>query len=348
VRNETLWLADLVAEVLDLTEPAPADVPFFELGATSAAIVQLQVRISARLGYELPLRALFTHSSMAELVEYISTLQLTRNNKDGSLVSMSSADGPTVLVAHGFDGQVTDFTGLVLALRDSSINFIGLEAPGFTNGGVHIERVEEIIKLYMQELELRRIKVDAVIGYSYGAIIAFEMARSLRAIFPLQPRLLLVEPALPTVTAPSLGEDPSNYWIWRYGEPAGVSIDDLRRYASEAEVVDHIISRLRSRGELPSRYEWASPARARHLMLARRACLMAWWHFCPAPSKLDATLFMTHPDATDAFMGASEAAWRQNLQGEVRTISIEGDHISCMMTPTVGKLARLIHAMVLK
>ena len=347
INDSVGWLPDLVTKILDLGDPVRPEETFFALGATSRQIVELQARISAEIGCEFPLRMIFSYPNVTELAECVSAVRTAHSGTDSPFIPLTSfaADAPTILLAHTQGGEIVDYAGFARALHDSSANLIGLEEPGLTNGGHHIHSIEEVAAVYLAEIERRSLRVDMIVGYSFGALVAFQLAKSMRGRPGHQPMLCLIDPAPPATSGPHLGNDPLEYWIWHYGEVADVNIDDLRRYPSSDDMVDHIISRLRVRGTLAPRFTWASPGRARELMRALHACLAARWQFRPSRADMDATIYLTTGDVRGQQNPAAELSsragvWHEVFGGQIHIFQIDGDHNSCMMGSNSEKLAK--------
>lgn len=67
-------LAEIWADVLDVTEPIGADDDFFELGGHSIAAIQIIARVQARYGLEVPIVALFEYSTIAGFAAQLDEL----------------------------------------------------------------------------------------------------------------------------------------------------------------------------------------------------------------------------------------------------------------------------------
>jgi hypothetical protein len=74
---EEALLCDLFADVLGVAAVGPRD-GFFELGGDSLTALRLTGRISARMGQELCVREVFTHTTVAELADHMAGTLLGR------------------------------------------------------------------------------------------------------------------------------------------------------------------------------------------------------------------------------------------------------------------------------
>ena len=171
VRLSAIW-----AETLGL-EDVGLDEEFFHLGGDSLLAVELFLRIEKTLGCRLPRSVLFEASTVAEMAERIEKASPT-----GCVVPIQpDGDRPIFFGVHDVNGQVLNFRALALHLGDDQ-PFYGIQSIGLDGGEAPLACVEDMAARYIAEI--RRLQPAGPYhlgGYSMGGLIAYEMARQLRA-----------------------------------------------------------------------------------------------------------------------------------------------------------------------
>ncbi|MCP4658569.1 MAG: amino acid adenylation domain-containing protein [bacterium] len=188
VRPRTRLELELVRIWEELLDSHPIGVrdDFFALGGNSFLALQLMARIRARLGRELPLARLFDASSIAALA-----LLLEKEPPDAPsspLVPLRSpaageADPsrPPLFFVHPSHGGVLVYRELAERLG-SEQPFYGLQAPGLEPGGWARQpgSVQEMARLYLDAVRTVWPQGPYRLGgWSFGGLVAFEMARQL-------------------------------------------------------------------------------------------------------------------------------------------------------------------------
>jgi thioesterase domain-containing protein len=109
------------------------------------------------------------------------------------------ADGtrPPLFCVHAISGSAYAYQGLV-RLLDPEQPVYGFEAPGFDNDRPPVRWLPDLVEEYTSTL--RAFRPDGgyrLLGWSMGAVLAFEMARRLAAAGAKVSALILVDPELP-------------------------------------------------------------------------------------------------------------------------------------------------------
>jgi amino acid adenylation domain-containing protein len=173
-------LAAIWREILDLPEVGVTD-DFFDLGATSLAAAQLFARIESELGQKLPIAPVFqapTIESLAQLIESDPNpdrrrLSLVPVQPKGSAVPL--------FCVHGGAGTILHLQPLSRRLGREQ-PFYGLQQRGLYGDVRPQSSVVEMAASYVQELRaLQPHGPYQLLGYCFGALVAFEMAKQLRA-----------------------------------------------------------------------------------------------------------------------------------------------------------------------
>jgi acetoacetyl-CoA synthetase len=157
--------------------PLRSDDKFFDVGGTSLAAVRIFQLIHDRIGVDLPVSTLLraeTTAAMAAVIDgppgdRFPSLQPLRPGTRGS----------PLFVVHALHGDVLFF--LPVALRMSTDRPVyGLQARGLDPREEPQTRIEDMAESYVETIrEVQPHGPYALAGYSFGGLVAFEMARRL-------------------------------------------------------------------------------------------------------------------------------------------------------------------------
>ncbi|MBW4560439.1 MAG: amino acid adenylation domain-containing protein [Mojavia pulchra JT2-VF2] len=166
---------------------------FFDLGGHSLLAIKLFWEIEQAFGKSLPLACLFQSGTVEALgkilcPEEVETnhASLTTGQQDKSTAAWSSlvaiqpnGSKPPFFCIHGLGGEVLCFRELAMSLGADQ-PFYGLQSPGLDGKQPLLPRIEDMAALYIQEI--RSIQPHGPYflgGYSFGGIVAYEMAQQL-------------------------------------------------------------------------------------------------------------------------------------------------------------------------
>lgn len=164
-------------EELEIEDITPSD-DFFELGGHSMSAIRVMSRIKTETEVKLPISALFEHPTIQGLSQLIAVGKNTNQNRVVVPIKEGGAKTPIFLIHAG---------GLNILLYKSLGHFFeedqplyGLQGLGLDGDTSHLSTIESIASRYLVEvLEQEPDGPYIILGYSYGGVIAFEMARQL-------------------------------------------------------------------------------------------------------------------------------------------------------------------------
>ncbi|HEX8329583.1 MAG TPA: amino acid adenylation domain-containing protein [Hymenobacter sp.] len=154
---------------------------FFDLGGHSLIAVQVMAQLEKVSGKRLPLAALFTHPTVAALA---LLLQL-----DGKFITWDAlvpikpaGQKMPLYIVHGAGLNVMLFNALAHNL-DPDQPVYGLQSKGLNGVDEPLARIEDMAAHYVAAIRVQNPDGPyALAGFSFGGIIAFEMARQLLAL----------------------------------------------------------------------------------------------------------------------------------------------------------------------
>jgi amino acid adenylation domain-containing protein len=170
----TIWQECLRVKEVDVFDD------FFEIGGHSLIAVQVMNRLENATGKRLPLSTLFEHSTVEKLA---AVLELdSKSITWDSLVPIKTHGTKTPLyIVHGAGFNVLIFNALSRNM-DPDQPIYGLQAKGLNGIEEPLDSVEAMAAHYVAAITAANPTGPyALAGYSFGGIIAFEMARQLTA-----------------------------------------------------------------------------------------------------------------------------------------------------------------------
>jgi amino acid adenylation domain-containing protein len=288
-------LARIWAHVLGLERVSVHD-NFFEVGGHSLLAVRLLSRINRELGTDLPLATLFQAPSVEQMAEILCIGQQAAEAWSSLVAMKPTGSLPPLFVAPGNLGNV--FTDLGHLARH-----LAPEQPfyGFQDGIQNPWQIEALAAHYIAEMRMVQRRGPYLIGgVCSGGLVAFEMARQLRAKGQEVRLLALVEPSPPP--------DPSARAYLRF------VTSNLRR----------LVGRI---GEHARMIVVQSPKeQLAYLRLKRRVMVNSWagLRYIPQlyPGRIE--LFLT--ERSLARSGNRQLAWRDFAEEGIRIHAIPGSH----------------------
>lgn len=170
---KAIWEQELDIKGIDLHDD------FFELGGHSMIAIRVMTKIEKETGAKLPISALFENATIASLAEAIYADKKIDYTK--VLIPIKATGNKTpIFIVHpgGLNVMLYKLLGQYL---DDDQPLFGLQGLGMDGDLTHLGSIESIAKRYLKEV----MEYDAngpyiVMGYSFGGVIAFEMAKQLR------------------------------------------------------------------------------------------------------------------------------------------------------------------------
>ena len=164
-------------EVLQMPVGGPED-DFFDAGGDSLKAIKFILDLERALGLELSLTLITEAPKFARLCE---ALNEHRTSRYVPLVVLKPGDGsPPLFIIHGLGGNVA---GLLPMTRRMTYPgpVIGIQARGLAGKDPMHTTVEAMAAEYLREVKARQPDGPYnLCGYSFGGLVAFEMARRLR------------------------------------------------------------------------------------------------------------------------------------------------------------------------
>jgi acyl-CoA synthetase (AMP-forming)/AMP-acid ligase II/thioesterase domain-containing protein/acyl carrier protein len=332
-RLQALWASALGCPNVGLHDE------FFTLGGDSLQAVELFLRIEKVLGCQLPRSVLFEASTVAEMAKRIETTTLAH-----CLVPIQpTGNRPIFFGVHDVNGQVLNFRPLAQHLGEDQ-PFYGIQSIGIDGSEAPLARIEDMAARYISEIcRIQPTGPYYLGGYSMGGLVAFEMARQLRAMGQDVGILALLD------TYPRHGDRRAGLLGWI--EQDGTHLPDLtlstiahylrqglRHVAQNARTavwrrLFGIAWRFYESSGLTLPKQLHKPVAANYL--AARSYRLRYYDG-------DAVLFAAAPYAWDH--GDPHDGWRRLIGGKLYILSVSGLHHQILEEPHVRDLAQKLSA----
>ena len=359
-------LAALFEEILD-TRPVGVGDDFFDLGGHSLAAVRLLARVEEELGREVSLADLLRGPTVEDLASLIRDRgpDEGRGAARSPLVPIQPAgEGRPFFCVHPAGGTASCFLELARALgRDRP--FYGLQAAGLDDDDPPLTTVEAMAASYVDAV--RQVQPEGPYhlgGWSFGGLVAFEMARMLAASGHEVASLALLDIAAParesyqpprSVDALAAGVAELDLFDGPGADPADDALA-LTLFAQEMgagserglrTLVDRL-GRLDTGARrlailhhfrLDGLYKvQADPGRAARLLRVLRANALAGVRYAPA-GPIAGRLSLYRAGDRGRLLADPALGWGRLAEGGVSAHVVPGDHTSILVQPGVLAVA---------
>jgi thioesterase domain-containing protein len=329
-------------ETLDV-RPLGRRADFFALGGHSLLATRLVARLTHATGRPLPLLLLFQNPTVEALAAALRAPPGPSSPAARALVPMQAglASRRPLFFVHGGGGSTLGYAEL--ASRLPGRPFYGLHAPALEGGELPEPSVEAIARRYLAEVREARPRGPYLLGgWSFGGLVALEMARQLHAIGEAVPLVVLVDTPAP---GPRPAPAPSELGLLAaFAGALGVAWRslsfDLARFErlDRRERLAYLLERAEGGGSGASgltldRIERLFDLFCRHAEAQRL--------YRPGPYD-GPTLVVRAAERTPGQNDRPDLGWGDWVGGGVRNCEAPGDHDSIVRPPHVAELARAL------
>jgi thioesterase domain-containing protein/acyl carrier protein len=337
-------LAQIWSEVLDIPAVSVRD-NFFDLGGHSLSAGRLITKIDRQFKKNLSLATLFQGATIEQLANLLR--QQTDDSTWSSLLAIQPAGNRTPLFCiHPFGGNVLCYVNLARHLG-SEQPFYGLRSPGLNGDAEPLTRVEDMATYYIEQLQSIQPQGPYQIGgWSFGGIIAFEMAQQLYRQGDRVALLALIDSYSPI--AIDLLEEMDKATLVTYllkdlgdlvGQELTISVDELQQYSLD-EQLNYIFDRAKQENILPSEF---GLQQLRQMLRVLQANYQAMYRYKPQPYFDRITLFSASEKVIEVTQDPSQG-WGELAAGGLDIQKTPGDHFNIVREPNVRVLAEQMNA----
>ncbi|MES1245844.1 MAG: amino acid adenylation domain-containing protein [Acidobacteriota bacterium] len=346
-----LDLLGIWQKLLDV-QPISIRDDFFDLGGHSLHSMRLATRVRAHFGRHLPLAVLFQRPTVEDLARFLAEepaqewSPLVPLQPEGAL--------PPFFCVHPVGGGVHYYVHLAKRLG-SDQPFYALQAPGPDDRvSLPQDTVEDLASSYVAAVRgLQPQGPYRLGGWSFGGVVAFEMAQQLARQGEEVELLALFDPTMPMGGDVPQNLDPVRLAVAlvhaqarQVGRTLTLSVDDVAGLAEE-ERLERILASARAAGLVG---EEVDTAWLRNLLADIESRIRAVRLYQPRAYAGPISLFRPRGDGTGAGTGAASApppplpGWIDDGFPGVRVHSVSGRHETMLNEPWVAELAEILGA----
>lgn len=337
-------ISEIYAEIfgLDPTKVS-ATASFFDLGGTSLDIIKLKKRLEQRLG--------LSDAPLVQILQNPTVRGLARRGKTSydPIVPLQLTGTKTPLFCvHPGVGEVLIYVSLASYFVNDR-PFYALRARGLNEGESYFESVPEMVGAYVAAIRQRQPHGPyAIAGYSFGAPIAFEIAKALEAAGEKVAFVGCIEET-PYLAEPS----------WRLEGPEGPLHVSFLFSLIDRRQLDQLPALFRGplAGEDPCEYVYrnAPPQRVAELDLElnefkavvalSRSLVVLGQSYAPSGSVDAITVFYAQPlQGTKENWLKDVKRWENFSRRPNRYVEVEGEHHSVMGKQHVAGFQAILRA----
>lgn len=347
-------VAEIWQETLGKPDIAITD-NFFDLGGHSLLALRLMALVEDRLGKSLPLSALF----QGPTVEHMAHLLRERQGAGiwSPLVTIQPhGDKPPFFAVHPTGGDVLCYYHLSRLLGNDQ-PFYGLQARGLDADAAPARTIQEMAADYIKAIRSVRPHGPYVVGgWSFGALVAYEMAQQFRQAdedVPLVAILDMLAPVSPSGMAERIELTQTQWARWFslladefqrvFQADLGVSVEDLEPLEPALQL-ERFVDLLRNVDFLPP---GGGRSIARGFARVHEANCIAAWNYVREAESYPGSVFLIRSREMSLLAESWAVAahdddtlgWRQLIRGPLQTADAPGDHNRLLQSPAVSAVA---------
>jgi amino acid adenylation domain-containing protein len=336
-------------EVLPVSQIG-VDEDFFDLGGDSLGALQVCAQLEEAFGRFLPLVVLSQYTTIREIAAYLERDPESGAASHSDVIELRPAkpggEGlPPIFCIPGVGGHAYSYRLLLESLETPHPAY-GLQFPGLDGTTAPLHRVEDLAQHLVSQLrEIQAHGPYHLVGYSFGGLVVFEMARALQedgerceliaildTLAPggLEKRSLLQRFACHVTKLLELPMREGFHYLGtrlraRVGHPLPKAGPPREKTGTEVD--------------LDPRFQ--SSALVSAIAAVRQGCRDARSAYAPAPAPLAVSLLRCpSPPNHSEFVQVDEAlGWEHLARGGVSTYSLLGEHLEMFEEPYVQTLA---------
>jgi amino acid adenylation domain-containing protein len=313
---------------------------FFDLGGHSLLAVRLMAQIKQQLETHLPLASLFQGATIEQLAVLIR--QQTNHTQTPQwsplVVIQSNGAKPPLFCVHPTGGNVLCYFDLAQSLGTEQPVY-GLQAIGLEAGQVPYTQVEEMANFYLNALQTVQPQGPyRLAGWSFGGLVAYEMARQLQTQGWQVSLLALLDTVVPSVLVKQTeSKDEAEFLVDLLAdEGIALSLEHLRQLNPDEQLAYAIEQGQQAGQFLPE----VDLAQAQRFLQLYKTNSQAARQYQPQPYQGKVTLFQASETPVDLSL-ESGLGWETLATDGLEIIQVPGDHQELVESKEVAEQLKI-------
>ncbi|MCC8465471.1 thioesterase domain-containing protein [Photorhabdus bodei] len=337
-------------EIVGFKKPT-LDINFFESGGDSLRAVRLISEINKTFGKNLPLDTLYDSGNIESLALKIKSNDIDNENRILIPLAKNKFNNKPVFIVHPLSGSAMCYIPLATMLANPLYAF---QSPLFYKQWGHesIDTVETLASMYIDEMLKVQERGPFVLGgWSFGGIIAFEMARQLELSGYEVSKLFLFDSVAPGKAHKELNMmKVLGLCLEEIVEQFGTHIDiDLENMSklTHSEILDAVLNTIKEHGGFAPDADVTMLERMIDTCLANSRVSSK---YTAGTVNIDTILFRakdrSHMEEMLVFPNEAKErclGWSQHISGDLIIEDIDGHHMSIMFQPNVNAISAVIN-----
>ncbi|MGB3531924.1 MAG: amino acid adenylation domain-containing protein [Microcoleaceae cyanobacterium] len=338
-------LAEIWSSILQVN-PVGIKDNFFELGGHSLLAISLMSKIQQQFNQQLPLSTLFTNRTIEDLANLIK--QENQVNSSSLVPIQTQGNKSPFFCVHPAGGHVLCYLDLSNHIGNNQ-PFYGLQAQGFNPGEQVFTNVEEMARFYVNTIqEFQPQGPYQIGGWSFGGVVAFEIAQQLLEKGQEVSLLALLDPWVPILLDANKQIDNlylsgalSRYFGGIFGTDNLVTDEELKALPPE-EKIEFIIDKAEKLGLFPPE---DSREKNRRFVDVLVGTLKATYGYKRRYYPGKVTVF--RPQERHLHASDPQLVWVELYAvldaADIELVNISGSHYSMMKSPHLEILAKSLN-----
>ena len=339
-RNEIeLEMLEIWQRVLGIEKISIFD-NFFTLGGHSITAMVLIEKIRNHFNIELPLTQIFEFPTIAQIS---SKVKENRNESNKCLITIQKGNdfNRPLFIIHPQGGGVFSYFDLAKALGVEKTVY-GIQAVGLDSDEEPYTSVELMAARYIKEIKgVAPIGPYCIAGWSFGGLIAFEIARQLEVIGEEIEFIGIIDSRPPEIGKKKDVQEDLSLYI-RCAILVGMDITKFNGLEEE-KIFKLVIRRVKEMTHMP---QGATKEKIEKVMKVLISNITARNNYEPN-SEISLDIHLFH--ATERLSNNKQSltntmGWDKHTSGEITLIPVPGNHLTMMEPPNVTSLAEAMNA----
>lgn len=333
-------LVEIWEELLGYSEISVYD-NFFEIGGHSLLAVQLMSKIKNNFNVKIPLTVIFQSGTIAALAKQIDKNKIYKVNN--SIVPLQpKGDKRPIFFVHPIGGHIISYFELAKYLG-SKRPFYAFQSLGLESEEAILTNIKEMANFYIKEMQDVQEEGPYIIGgWSFGGVVAFEMARQLVEKGIKVEAIILLDTWAPDIyNVTSEWDDLAvfmNDLMKQYNlEVSEELILGYKNLSMQDERIDYVISYLKSHSKFKQDIQVEDLEK---MIRVFQINLNAYRNYQPEKLDQDILLFTAnHQDKENNHAEDDTLFWGKYVQKELKVIELNATHYSMMQSSHAENIA---------